>query len=120
MNKTTWTIIGGAAAVALSPVAAFGVASLSDRGVSGAPLAGDGIVVRAAAATTGPDAGSGTAADHPSGDPTGSQTVSAPSPISPLTARTPASPPTPSASPNTANTPNTPNSPISPRSPATP
>ena len=35
-------MIGGAAALALSPVAAFGVASVTDSGVSSAPLAGNG------------------------------------------------------------------------------
>jgi hypothetical protein len=71
MNKTTWTVIGGAAALALSPVAAFGVASLTDHGVGGEPV-GESVVVRAAALTAGPS----DATLDPGADPTGAQTVS--------------------------------------------
>lgn len=117
MKKTTWTVIGGAAALALSPVAAFGVASLTDHGVGGEPV-GESVVVRAAALAAGP----GEATSDPVADLTGTQTVSAPTPVSPLTAQTPrtASSPATPATVDTPNTPPTPASPVSPRSPLSP
>lgn len=111
LTKTKWILAGGAAAVALSPVAAFA------SGYEGPSGAAPDAIESVQSGSLVADAVSGvTPAFDPTAAPTDAPSATAATPNTPATSQTANTPRTP----QTAHTPNTPASPVTAKSPVTP